>query len=218
MSLSNVSAQVFEFSVDAYDPEYHWGGASIYPEGPIPTQIEYPRLPAGMTVPPGIPTHLEFFVTPAPPHLAHVPLVCPGAPRLDKKPVRPRVVELTPLEIKSRPKYHNGLYGPDRRLPSSRPTFVYAYPCAEDERWAHLPEHLRPIEYNPQVQAQNLKASFEEGYEPEPEVVELRVSRWEDSSSSRPLSNEQRLDRSGHMSKALRNFRAQFGEMKEGGC
>ncbi|KAF8752935.1 hypothetical protein RHS01_07299 [Rhizoctonia solani] len=52
MVLSNVSTQVFEGSIDPYDPEYHWGGVSIYPEGPIPTQVEYPGLPAGATLPP----------------------------------------------------------------------------------------------------------------------------------------------------------------------
>ncbi|CCO37794.1 hypothetical protein BN14_11954 [Rhizoctonia solani AG-1 IB] len=97
MSLSNICTQVFETSIDPYDPDYHWGGASIYPEGPVPTQVEYPGLPAGMTLPPGIPIHLDLFVTPAPSHLAHIPLECPGAPRPDRKPVKSRAVDCTKL-------------------------------------------------------------------------------------------------------------------------
>ncbi|CAE6461065.1 unnamed protein product [Rhizoctonia solani] len=226
MSLSNLCAQVFETSIDPYDPDYHWGGASIYPEGPVPTQVEYPGLPAGMTLPPGVPIHLDLFVTPAPPHLAHIPLECPGAPRPDRKPVKPRAVDCTigrlyfpaiqPLEVHLRPKRHNGLYGPDRRFPSSRPAFIYAYPCADDERWAHLPEHLRPIECKLRVQSQSLELPVEESYEREPEVVELRVSHREVSSSSDPVPNEQRADASRHVNTALRRFRMQVG--KESSC
>ncbi|CAE6471346.1 unnamed protein product [Rhizoctonia solani] len=200
MTALNVSANVFEATVDAYDPDCHWGGISIYPEGPLPTEVKYPGLPAGMTLPPGIPIHLDLFVTPAPPHLAHIPLECPGAPRLDRKPAKPRAIEPTPLETNTTPKHGMGLYGPAPRLPCSRPTFVYAYPH-EGERWAHQPEHLRPVEANPKVQIHTLVPP-EESYEREVEPVSLRVSRpWRASSLDQPRTN-----------KALRNFRAQFGE------
>ncbi|GAB1522079.1 hypothetical protein RhiTH_005188 [Rhizoctonia solani] len=219
MVLSNVSTQIFEGSIDPYDPEYHWGGVSIYPEGPIPTQVEYPGLPAGTTLPPGIPIHLDHFVTPAPPHLAHTPLECPGAPRPDKKPIKSSAAEVTPLGSSSRPKYHSGLYGLHRRLPSSRPTFVYAYQCVEGGRWDHLPESLRPMEQNLRVQAQSLDIASEEACEPEVEVVELRVSHPRyDSSTNRPTGDEKRLNTNRHLNRALQNFRVQFGQMEENGC
>ncbi|CAE6447474.1 unnamed protein product [Rhizoctonia solani] len=208
MSVSNVSPQFFETTVDAYDPDYHWGGVSIYPEGPIPSGDQYPGLPAGMTLPPGLPINLDYFVTPAPPHLAHIPLECPGAPRPDKKPVKRKAVKLAPLQINSKPRQCMGIYGPTRRLPSNRPTFVYAYPCAAEERWAHLPEHLRPLEENPRVQTHNSIPLEAEDYESEPEFVSLQVSRPQQASDS--TSSQSRP--SAHVSKALQNFRAQFGE------
>ncbi|EUC64500.1 hypothetical protein RSOL_513420, partial [Rhizoctonia solani AG-3 Rhs1AP] len=172
MSVLNVSPHVFETTVDAYDPDYHWGGVSIYPEGPVPTDVEYPGLPAGMTLPADLPIDLDYFVTPAPPHLAHIPFECPGAPRLDRKPIRPQV-EST---IHSNPQRDMSLYGSARRQPGSRPTFVYAYEC-EGERWDHQPEHLRPVETNSKAQDDTFLRPEEGSYEREAEVVSLRVVR-----------------------------------------
>ncbi|KDN47709.1 hypothetical protein RSAG8_03499, partial [Rhizoctonia solani AG-8 WAC10335] len=124
MTALNVSANVFEATVDAYDPDYHWGGISIYPEGPLPTEVKYPGLPAGMTLPPGIPIHLDLFVTPAPPHLAHIPLECPGAPRLGRKPAKPRAIEPTPLVI---PHDTETRYGP--LWPRPPPTLLSSDIC-----------------------------------------------------------------------------------------
>ncbi|CAE6531011.1 unnamed protein product [Rhizoctonia solani] len=191
----SVSAQSFEVTADAYDPDYHWGGISIYPEGPIPTQVQYPGLPAGTTLPPALPIHLDYFVTPAPPHLAHIPLECPGAPRPDRKPVKP--------SQDSKPKRQMGIYGPTPRLPSSRPRFIYAYSC-EGGRWDHLPEHARPVETNSSAQAGSSVASWE-SYEREAEPVELHVSR---------LGPDRASD--AHLNRALQNFRVQFGELQAG--
>ncbi|EUC64498.1 hypothetical protein RSOL_513400, partial [Rhizoctonia solani AG-3 Rhs1AP] len=209
MSVLNVSPRVFEATVDIYDPDYHWGGVSIYPEGPVPTDVEYPGLPAGMTLPADLPIDLDYFVTPAPPHLAHIPFECPGAPRLDRKPVRPQV-ESTPPETHSNPKRGMSLYGSARRQPGSRPTFVYAFEC-KGERWDHQPEHLRPVETNSKAQDDAFIPPEEESYERGAELVSLRVVRPEPVSSSdcRAL-NQPRPD--AHMNKALRNFRVQFGE------
>ncbi|CAE7129781.1 unnamed protein product [Rhizoctonia solani] len=207
----NVRTQDFEAAdaFDAYDADYHWGGVSIYPEGPIPTEIEYPGLPAGMTLPPGVPLDLDLFVTPAPPHLAHIPLVCPGAPRPDKKPVKRTPLKrkagvLAPIETVIPPKRRTGIYGPSRRVPFSRPTYVYAYPC-DGERWAHQPEHLRPVEMNSRVQTHCLVVPEEEyEYQTEPVDLVLRVEvPAEDirvSSASYP----------SNVDKALQNFRVQY--------
>ncbi|KAH7333953.1 hypothetical protein B0J17DRAFT_119825 [Rhizoctonia solani] len=209
--MSIVSPQFFETAVDAYDPDYHWGGVSIYPEGPIPSEVQYPGLPVGMALPPGLPIHLDYFVTPAPPQLAHIPLECPGAPRPDKRPSKRKLVKLAPLQIDSKPKRYTGIYGPTRRLPFNRPTFVYAYPCAAEERWAHLPEHLRPLEESPRVQSHNSVPLEDEDYEPEPELVSLRVSHPQQVSGS-DCSASSRSRPSEHVNKALQNFRTQFGE------
>ncbi|CUA74359.1 hypothetical protein RSOLAG22IIIB_05523 [Rhizoctonia solani] len=198
-----VNTPVFDVQVDAYDPDYHWGGVSVYPEGPIPTEIQYPGLPPGMNLPPGIPIHPDFFVTPAPPHLAHIPFECPGAPRPDRKPTKPKAS----FEANTKP----GLYGPIPRFPHSHPTFVYAYEC-EGERWAHLPEHLRPIEVNPKVQGLVLVLPEEETYEREVEsVITLQVLPLR-SASSPDLRVLDQSYPNMHLNKALRNFRSQFRE------
>ncbi|CAE6424847.1 unnamed protein product [Rhizoctonia solani] len=204
MSALNVSPHVFETTIDAYDTDYHWGGISIYPEGPVPTDVEYPGLPAGMTLPADLPIDLDYFVTPAPPHLAHIPFECPGAPRLDRKPVRPQV-ESTPLETHSNPRRGMSLYSSAHLLSCSRPTFVYAYEC-EGERWDDQPEHLRPIEANTHT-----LLPHEGSCEREAELVSLQVVQPQQVSNSdtrawdRPRSNT-------HINNALRNFRAQFAE------
>ncbi|ELU41282.1 hypothetical protein AG1IA_04686 [Rhizoctonia solani AG-1 IA] len=207
MVLSNVSTQVFEGSIDPYDPEYHWGGVSIYPEGPIPTQVEYPGLPAGATLPPGIPIHLDHFVTPAPPHLAHTPLECPGAPRPDKKPIKSSAAEVTWA----------------LRTPSS-PTFfpsdirICVPMCG---RWTLGSSSRKPSPNGTEPQGTSSKPrySFGRACEPEVEVVELRVSRPRyDSSTNRPTGDEKRLNTNRHLNRALQNFRVQFGQMEENGC
>ncbi|CAE6477011.1 unnamed protein product [Rhizoctonia solani] len=189
MSALNVSPHVFE---------------SIYPEGPIPTEIEYPGLPAGMTLPPGIPIDLDYFVTPAPPHLAHIAFECPGAPRLDRKPVKPQV-ESTPLDTDPKLKRGMTLYDSAHRLQCSDPTFVYAYEC-EGERWGHQPEHLRLVEA-----PTHTLLPHEESYEREAELVSLQVGQPQQVSSSDPEAWNQPCSNT-HMNNALRNFRAQFAE------